>query len=282
VLALLLVAALAQSPAAPPVEEVPVEKAPLEKARAPRLKWNPAVDLPVTGALGLGWLVSEFAVKKAIAPATCRWCVSNNVDDSFRSLFQTKIDPSGGSLADDISNVTWISSVFLTLGIQTLLAARDGEMGAIPVDALLVFEAVFVAMALNQMVKFAVGRERPFVSDLREDQKGLTHSPSDNNLAFFSGHATFTMSLAVAAGTITRLRGYRMGWIVWAVGIPLALSTGVLRLAAGKHNFTDVVVGWAVGAGIGFGIPWFFHNVENPLALRVVPAPGGIALAGRF
>lgn len=250
--------------------------------RVAKLKWHPAVDVPVTLALGAGWLVSEFGVKKQLAPAACRWCTTNPADASFRSLFQPKVDPSGSSTSDTVSNVTWASAVVLTLGTQALLAYRDGGLQGVPIDALLVFEAAFAAMAVNQTTKFLVGRERPFVHALPTADKAATHDPADNNLSFFSGHATFTMSLAVAAGTVTMLRGYRGAAAVWAVGVPLSLITGVLRLSADKHNFTDVAVGWLVGAGMGFAIPWFFHAAEPPLALTVVPAPGGIGVAGRF
>ncbi len=276
-IALLLAALVAQVP--DPALNAPSHP---EAPRISKLKWSPAVDLPVTGALGVGWLVSEFAVKKQLAPTQCRLCGNNGLDDSFRTLFAPNVGPSGGSVADDASNVVWISSAVLTLGLQNFLATRDGAIRNVPVDVLLVFEAVFAAMAINQLVKFAAARERPFVAQLRPEDKPFTRSPADNNLSFYSGHATFTMSLAVATGTITYLRGYRLGWIIWAVGIPLSLAAGVLRIAADKHNFTDLLVGWLAGAGIGFGVPWLFHNVENPLALRLVPGPGGIALAGRF
>jgi len=270
-IALLLAAALAQAPALPPAP-----------ARVSKLKWRPAVDLPVTAVLGAGWLVSEYAVKNQLAPARCRWCSGNSLDESFRSLFQPKVDREGASLADDASNVAFVSGAFITLGIQAVLAARDGALREFPIDALIVLEAVFAAQALNQTVKFLVARERPFVHQLAETEKPLTHAPPDNNLAFYSGHATFTMSLAVAAGTVTALRGYRQGFLVWAFAVPLSLTTGMLRIAADKHSFSDVLVGWLVGAGIGFAIPWFFHGVEDPLAVRLVPGPGGIALAGRF
>ena len=268
-LALLLCSVLAQAPA--------------EAPRVSKLKWSPVIDIPVTAVLGAGWLVSEYAVKKQLAPAKCRWCgAGGSIDASFRSLFQPKVDGSGASLADDASNVVFISGAILTVGVQALLAARDGSLREFPIDLVIILEATFAAQALNQTVKFLVARERPFVGQLREEDKPLTHSPTDNNLSFYSGHATFTMSLAVAAGTVTHLRGHRHGWIVWAIGVPMSIATGMLRIAADKHNFTDVTLGWLVGAGIGFGIPWLFHNVENPLALRWVPGPGGIALAGRF
>ncbi len=267
-LTLLLVAVITQGPA--------------ESPRISKLKWKPVVDLPVTGALGLGWLISEFAVKSQLAPSRCRWCVTNELDNSFRSLFRPEVGLSGSSIADDVSNVTWVSSAILTLGIQALLAARDDSVHEMPVDIVLILQATFAAMVFNQTVKFVVARERPFVGQLLEQDKPLTHRPNDNNLAFFSGHATFTMAIAVATGTVTRLRGYRLGWLVWAVAVPLSLATGMLRIAADKHSLSDVAIGWMVGAGIGFGIPWLFHNVENPIDLRLVPAAGGIALAGRF
>ena len=166
-----------------------------------------------------------------------------------------------------------------TIDVLAIFAHRDDALRGFPVDALLIFEAVFSAMALNQTVKFLAARQRPFVAFISDPEKLLD---TDNHLSFFSGHSTFTMSLAIAAGTIAHLRGYRWGWLVLAIGVPLSLTTGVLRISADKHNFSDVAVGWAVGAAIGFGIPWLFHNLEAPLAMRLVPAPGGIALAGRF
>ena len=107
-LALLVVTVLAQAPALP--LEAP--------RRVSKLKWSPPVDLPVTAALGAGWLVSEFAVKKQLAPATCRWCETNNLDDSFRTLFAPRVGLTGGSVPDDASNVLWVSSAIVTLGIS--------------------------------------------------------------------------------------------------------------------------------------------------------------------
>lgn len=266
----------------PLVVAVAIAAAPEPPPKVARLKWRPAIDLPVTGALGVGWLVSEFVVKKQIAPKACAWCDGNPADDSFRSLFQPGLNRTGSSPSDTVSNVTWISSLVLTLGTQALLAYRDDALKGFPVDLVIIGEAVFAAMAVNQATKFVVARERPFVHALTAADKAGTTDPADNNLSFFSGHSTFTMSLAVAAGTVTLMHGYRGGGFVFMVGVPMSLITGVLRMSADKHNFTDVAVGWLVGAGMGFAIPWFFHAAEAPLDLTVVPAPGGIALAGRF
>jgi membrane-associated phospholipid phosphatase len=128
------------------------------------------------------------------------------------------------------------------------------------VDAVILVETVAVQAALNQLVKFAVGRERPFVHILPAGEKRLTPAPSDNNLSFYSGHSSLAFSLAVGAGTIAHLRGYRSEPVIWAVGLPLAAGAAYLRMAADKHYATDVIVGSIVGAALGVAVPSLFHG----------------------
>ncbi len=212
------------------------------------LKWSLPIDLTATGLLGAGWLVSEYGIKKQLAPAKCIWCEGNNLDRSFQTLFSPRVGPSGGSTADDASNVVWVAGGVATLGIHALLAYRDGAIREFPIDALIILETVFASMVVNQTVKFLVARERPFVGHLPADEKGTTANPDDNNLSFYSGHATFTTTLATT------------GWAGWS-------SRSRCRCR------------WRRGGGVNARA----YNVEsNPHALSLVPAPGGIGLAGRF
>lgn len=67
--------------------------------------------------------------------------------------------------------------------------------------------------------------------------KGLVNRrrpDGSNNLSFYSMHTAYAFST---------LGGPRV-----AVSLPLAVSTGGLRIAAGKHYLTDVLVGAGVGA----------------------------------
>ena len=80
------------------------------------------------------------------------------------------------------------------------------------------YAAVFVA-------KVAAHRARPCAPDCGIDNP---------DFSFFSGHAALAFST---------LGGPRL-----AIGLPLAISTGGLRVAAGKHYLTDVLMGAAVGA----------------------------------
>jgi membrane-associated phospholipid phosphatase len=146
---------------------------------------------------------------------------------------------------------------------------------------LLISEATSIAMAMNQTVKFIVGRERPFVHALPEADKPHTAHPSDNNVSFYSGHATLAFAMAVSGGTVASMRRYRLAPWIWGGGLALAAATAYLRIAADRHYASDVATGAVVGSLTGFGVPYLFHN---PRGLIVAPAPvdgGGAALALR-
>lgn len=123
-------------------------------------------------------------------------------------------------------------------------------------DATVIVESIVVAANTNQLVKFLVGRERPFVHDLDADGKGRTSTPGDNNLSFYSGHTMLGFVSAVSAGTIASLKGYRAAPVIWGTGLTFAAATGYLRIAADKHYFTDVVTGAVMGSLAGFLVPW--------------------------
>jgi membrane-associated phospholipid phosphatase len=103
----------------------------------------------------------------------------------------------------------------------------------------------------------------------------------EDHLSFRSGHATAAFSAAAAAGYVARIRCYGSWPWVYAVGFTAAGAVSYLRVAGDEHWMTDVVVGSAVGAGVGFLVPWLHH--ANPrLGLRLLPHRQGPALSGRF
>ncbi|MCA2978626.1 MAG: hypothetical protein INH37_10105 [Myxococcaceae bacterium] len=79
------------------------------------------------------------------------------------------------------------------------------------------------------------------------------------------------------------MRGYRFAWLTFAVGVPMALATATLRMAADKHWMTDILVGVAMGSAFSVALPLLFHRAagEAP-ALRVGPMPNGVAVSGTF
>ncbi len=258
----------------------------LTQAAPHQLKWEPRADLPVTGALVTGWLLSEFAFKKQLAANPCRWCEPNGFDTAVRVAFNPNLTPSAEGIgpAHVASNlVGFIALPLAMIGLDALLSWRDGVfMDAFWIDLVLILEATFTAQDLNQAVKFAVGRARPYTIGASDELLAQGHDFADNNLSFFSGHATFSFALVSSAATVAGLRGYRHAWVLWAAGLPLAATTAILRLAADKHWTSDILLGAAIGTSIGILMPTLLHGRMGPVSARLTPMGNGLALSGRF
>jgi membrane-associated phospholipid phosphatase len=231
------------------------------EAQTRELGWDPAIDVTVTIAGAATWVVTEI-LKGDLAPSHCRWCSVDALDVGARDALVWRHT----AFADTVSNVTGFALMPLaSMGLDALAAGHDGAVANAPKDALFILEAGVIAGDITQLTKMLLGRERPFVHALPPEQKALTPQPSDNDLSFFSGHASEAFALAAASGTISTMRGYRWAPLVWSAGGGLAATTAYLRIAADKHWLTDVLVGIVVGAGIGFAVPRLLHApVDDP------------------
>lgn len=252
-----------------------------------RLKWDPRIDLPVTGVLMAGWAVSEFALKSRLAPSACRWCETNGFDTGVRRAFNPALTPStsgirGPATASDV--IGFVGVPLVVAGLDALGAMDSPDfLKTWAVDLVIIFEATFSALAINQAVKFSAGRARPYSVDAPPELLAQAHDPNDHNLSFFSGHTTFTVGLSVSAGVVGLLRGYRFAWLTWAAAVPLALTTATLRMAADKHWMSDILVGAALGSAFAVAVPILFHGREGEVpAVRVSPTPNGVSVAGVF
>lgn len=233
---------------------------------------NLRIDVPVAAVAIAAWFGSE-AVKSALAPAACRWCASNGLDDGVRSALRWD----GTDRADTLSNVTAFAlAPAAALGLPLASGASEGRTRGFLVDALVIAEATALAADLNQAVKFLAGRERPFVHALSPPEKGATPQPADNNLSFYSGHTSLVFALAASSGSVATLRRYRLAPAIWGAGLVIAAATGYLRIAADKHYFSDVMTGAVMGAAVGAGVPYLFHRGRgSSRAMAVVPLPAG-------
>jgi membrane-associated phospholipid phosphatase len=281
----LLVAAPVPLQALPAAEGAPT-------VRDLRFDWTR--DGVITGAGAVLWIGSEALFKNDLAPKTCRWCDRNpDGTDALNSLDRWGRGLAGGTeearkRADTWSNVVDFGVLPVSvLGAQYALSQGSGASRSVFLqDSGIILESAVLASALNQTVKFIAGRECPFVHVLPEDQKSLTAHPNDNNVSFYSGHTTLAFALVVSAGTVAELRGYKNSAWIWAVGLPLAATVPLLRMAADKHYLTDVAVGAVLGSAFGVAVPRLLHNRTNAspgsLSLQVSGSPRGAVVSGRF
>lgn len=234
------------------------------------IAYDTRIDISVSAALAT-WVLTAEILKAQLVPEKCRWCYRaadgadalNPVDGAVRRTLVWKDTHAAGVTSDVIAfGILPATSV----GMPVIAAHRDNEIGAAAVDALVITETTLIAATVNQLVKFAFARERPFVHYLPRSPDGLralTDSPSDDNLSFYSGHTNLAFALATSSGTVSTLRGYSLAPVVWATGLALATAVGYLRIAADKHYLSDVLTGVIVGSIIGVGAPLVLHHRED-------------------
>jgi len=127
-------------------------------------------------------------------------------------------------------------------------------------------QSLIYGLSLPLLSKGMVPRFRPFVYNPEvPDHVKLT---KDARKSFFSGHTSIAFTSMIFFASI--FSGYypESQWkpYVWTGSILLASSVGYLRVAAGKHYPTDVLLGALVGSLIGSIIPKIHESNTTSIA----------------
>lgn len=218
------------------------------RAEAPEPRYDLTLDLSVTASALALMLISETALKSTLIPEQCRWCSTNSLDNSVRSALRWNKP----ALADGLSYATLLlASAGAWTGWGEALDSGAPSPGA---DLLIVAESVALASVLTEVFKASFARARPLTVDPALDYGDSRWDRQDRNASFISGHTTMAFALATSAGAVAHMRGYRLEPLVWTLGGVGAVATGLLRISADQHWFTDVLAGAAVGTAVGLGV----------------------------
>lgn len=114
---------------------------------------------------------------------------------------------------------------------------------------------------LTTVLKLAVGRNRPDFPDPIFVSDSLSH-PSGHA----SGVATLVGLVLVAS---LRLQGPRQRWLTVLGGVGLVIAVGLTRIGLGAHYPSDVVSGYALGAGWVLVLTAAFDAAPRPVAESV-------------
>jgi hypothetical protein len=229
-----------------------------------------AVDLPVSAAAAAALVVPHFLMDDLVRGGGPHDAASVNGLDRF----VTDLHSSGANTASDV--LLW-SLVALPFAANGLDAGLSGDSwGGWATDGVVMAEAVLVSAGLNQLTKIAVQRPRPLLYDRPAGDPSL--DVPDNHLSFYSGHTSTTFAAGMAWAFTFAHRHPDSPWRYAAYGgAALAGSTvGLLRVLAGKHFVSDVLVGAVAGTLCGLGVPWL--HTRTGASVAATPGPRGGAV----
>lgn len=266
----------------------------------PPLVAREEVDIPLTLGFGALWLFTELGTKDQFsAPALdeSRYEYIGDVDRSAIGNWNPALDK-----ASDVVLVASFVSPFLfnTLDLAIWGADRADHGRWLWSDALIVLEAVAIAGALTNMAKWAFNRYRPYsyihvhdtarYDEIQADEElrsSLQDALEDQNsaLSFWSGHTSLAFTALCASATLltAKHRADHPGplFALWGGTIAAGVAVAALRVEAGMHFPSDVLVGAFMGAAIGIVVPSLHRNralapvAISPLTLR---EGGGLAV----
>ncbi|MEP7121545.1 MAG: phosphatase PAP2 family protein [Byssovorax sp.] len=269
----------------------------------PDLVWNPrwrrftTAELIGTGVIAAGAL--PFAVIPSVGHSLNSY---DGFDESARYALRIGTEK-GRNTARDISDVLLTVSITYPFFVDALAAGylkrKSPDVAAQMVQMDL--EALAVNAFLSSLVSNVTGRERPYgrLCDADPAKQTFDCSSTSRYRSFFSGHSstTFTSAGLVCSHHMhfNLFGGGAADTLACVTALLAAGATASLRVAADQHYLTDVMVGSAVGAAMGFGVPWLMHyrgggsllpgsSGSRPGAVTwtIAPGPLGGTLFGTF
>ena len=159
--------------------------------------------------------------------------------------------------AGDVS--TWAAALGVApLALGAASWYRGDALGADFAAYTLMFaQALALQSGLNLVVRSMSLWPRPYIYATGGDGAAAASAAEGEAYgSFFSGHTSAAFTIAVFTGEwfseFYPNSAYRP--LVWAASLSLAGFVGALRIAAGKHYPTDVVVGALAGTGISLAV----------------------------
>lgn len=193
-------------------------------------------------------------------------------DAEFRGTYDPKLDAR--------SDLLLVVSMVAPLISQSALGTEGDGARALGLYA----ETLGVSALLNGAIKVAVNRPRPYAySSDPEAVTAASKAGSDRTRSFYSGHSAMSFAAAVSGSLLLSMRtGDRpVRAANWGLSLALASSTAVLRVRAGKHFPSDVVVGALLGSAAGALVPLLHRTEGSTFELRpeeALAAAGGTLL----
>ena len=144
-------------------------------------------------------------------------------------------------------------------------------------------QAIALQSGFNLLIRSTQLWPRPYIYATEgEGAEKAREARGEAYGSFFSGHTSAAFTIAVFTGEwfseVYPASPYR--GIVWASSLSAAGMVGALRIAAGKHYPSDVIVGALVGTGISLSVI-HLHRVKNE-RVSLIAGPNTLGMSVRF
>jgi len=210
-------------------------------ARPSVYRFNLAVDGAIIAVTGAGALI-PYALSSHLITPTCP-CDPRSVNPIDRTVIGNASD-----VADWVSTAT-VGVALIGPPLADWIALRDVKPWF--EDAVVFTEAITVNGALVTAAKYIVQRPIP-----RVYSGAAAANDPGNYRSFYSGHTSIAFA-ALSTASVTLNRRYGLTWQPWVATAIIGASVAMERVLAGRHFYSDVVVGAIAGTATGIGVARF-------------------------
>jgi hypothetical protein len=211
------------------------------------------------GSLAFGQLTNSTLTP--LSPNAINTLNPNDIHPFDRATIQNN-----SKWAADVSDVGVYSIMALPLALFTQKEVRNDWKTIL----FMYGETLGLGSTLPNWTKNTVGRLRPYVynNDVSVTQK----MELDAQRSFFSSHTCVAFSSAVFLSQVYADYNPHSKWkpLIWTGSLLAASAVGYMRYQSGNHFPSDILIGAAVGSGIGFLVP-HLHKIRKNSNLTVLP-----------
>jgi len=166
----------------------------------------------------------------------------------------------------------------LSFGISAAVILSSPKNKAATINNVILYvEGAMLTYGITEVLKSSVSRVRPYAYN--ESLPESYRFREDVTSSFPSGHTSSTAYNCFFAAKVLSERyiaddNIALKTITWVTAATIPAITGYLRTEAGKHFYTDVAAGYAIGALIGYVVPALHQLTNNDVSFFPIAAPG--------
>lgn len=212
-----------------------------------RYRYSTEVTIPT---VSIGLLFTSFILDKKEEKKTEEYIMCLRMED-INGLDRNVVYNWNPKIA-----VTSDVLMYTSMATPLLFLSAENSRNDFDKVAVISMETFALTAGLTYLTKTLVDRNRPYMYNPHVSMNEKLRS--DASHSFFSGHTSTTaaMSYSFAFMYNQYRQDSNLKPLVWTLAAGLPALNGYFRVKAGKHFWTDVVVGYLVGAFSGWLVPY--------------------------